>query len=75
MLKVTLTGSLIGSHPRNRKTAYALGLRKMGQSNTFEDTPNIRGMIHNITHLVTVEEVEKQEVRRRKVVRVKKENS
>jgi hypothetical protein len=47
----------------------------MGQSNTFEDTPNIRGMIHNVAHLVTVEEVEKQEVRRRRVVRVKKENS
>ena len=75
MLKVTLTGSLIGSHPRNRKTAHALGLRKMGHSNTFEDTPNVRGMIHNVSHLVTVEEIEKQDKVPRKIVRTKKENS
>lgn len=66
MLKVTLVKSLIRSKPVNRKTAYALGLRKISQSNTFEDTPSIRGMIHNIAHLVKVEEVTEGTIVRRR---------
>lgn len=67
MLKVTLVKSLIGNKPVNKKTAAALGLRKIGQSNIFEDTPSIRGMVHNVQHLVKVENVEGVEkVRRRR---------
>ena len=67
MLKVTLVKSLIGNTPRNRATVHALGLRKIGQSNTFEDTPAIRGMIHATKHLLQVEEnVEGTKVRRRR---------
>jgi large subunit ribosomal protein L30 len=66
MLKVTLVKSLIGNVPKNRRTAAALGLRKIGQTNIFEDTASIRGMIHAIKHVLKVEEVEGVEkVRRR----------
>lgn len=69
MLKVTLVKSLIAGEPRNVKTAHALGLRKIGQSNVFDDTLAIRGMIHHIKHLLTVETVEEQPVRRRRVIK------
>ena len=69
MLKVTLVKSLIAAEPRNKRTAHALGLRKIGQSNTFEDTPAIRGMIHHVKHLLAVEEVEDAPKRRRRVIR------
>ncbi len=66
MLKVTLTRSIIGNTPSNRRTVAALGLRKIGQSNTFNDTPDVRGMIHKVKHLLTVETIEGGEkVRRR----------
>ncbi len=66
MLKVTLVKSLIGNVPKNRRTAAALGLRKIGQSNIFEDTASTRGMIHAIKHVLKVEEVDGVEkVRRR----------
>ena len=66
MLKVTLVKSIIGSTPANRATVYALGLRKISQSNTFEPTPSVLGMIHKVKHLLKVEEVEGEKVRRRK---------
>lgn len=65
-IKVTLTKSLIGQVPKNRKTVYALGLRKIGQSNTFEESESIRGMIHKVKHMIKVEEVEGVEVVRRR---------
>lgn len=66
MLKVTLVKSLIGNTPANRATVHALGLRKIGQSNTFEPTGSILGMIHKVKHLLQVEEVDGGEkVRRR----------
>lgn len=34
----------------------ALGLRRIGQSNTVEDTPQIRGMIDKVRHLIRIEE-------------------
>lgn len=69
MLKVTLVKSIIAGEPRNVKTAHALGLRKIGQSNIFDDTESIRGMIHKIKHLLKVEEVEDQPRRRRRIIR------
>ncbi len=69
MLKVTLVKSIIAAEPRNKKTVHALGLRKIGQSNTFEDSPSIRGMIHHVKHLLKVEEIEGGEVKRRRVIR------
>ena len=48
--------SAIGNKPKNRGTLRALGLRKIGDTNTLPDRPEIRGMIARVTHLVEVEE-------------------
>jgi large subunit ribosomal protein L30 len=56
-VKVTQVRSAIGTKPKHRGTLRALGLRGIGQSNTFEDRPEIRGMIARVPHLVEVEEV------------------
>jgi large subunit ribosomal protein L30 len=58
MLKITLIRSVIGAKPVNRKTVSALGLRKTGRTIYREDVPSIRGMIHNVRHLVKVETVD-----------------
>ncbi|HAG04181.1 MAG TPA: 50S ribosomal protein L30 [Lachnospiraceae bacterium] len=57
MLKITLVKSPIGAIPKHKKTVQALGLKK---TNTFvekQDTPAIRGMIKQVSHLLKVEEV------------------
>lgn len=56
MLKVTLKKSVIGSNKRQRDTVVGLGLKKLNQSRSLEDTPAIRGMISKVKHLVEVEE-------------------
>lgn len=57
-LRVTLDRSSIG-HPKDQKaTVRALGLHRMHQTVTVEDTPSIRGMIHKVQHLVKVQPVE-----------------
>jgi large subunit ribosomal protein L30 len=48
--------SAIGNKPKNRGTLRALGLRKIGDTNTLPDRPEIRGMIARIPHLVEVSE-------------------
>ena len=50
-LEITLKKSLIGRNPKQRATIQALGLKKIGQTVTHNDTPQIRGMIH-ITYLI-----------------------
>lgn len=57
-LKLTLTRSLIGYPKDQRLTVKALGLGKIGTQVVKEDNPTIRGMVHKVEHLVTVEEVE-----------------
>ena len=57
-LNITLKQSMIGRNQRQRATVKALGLRKIGQTVTHDDTPQIRGMIHKVEHLVKVEKVE-----------------
>jgi large subunit ribosomal protein L30 len=56
-LKVTQVRSSIATKPKHRGTLRALGLRGIGQTNTLEDRPEIRGMIARVPHLVQVEEV------------------
>lgn len=56
MLEVTLTKSPIGYNKRQRGTVSALGLKKLNQTVTHEDSDVIRGMIAKVSHLVTVEE-------------------
>lgn len=60
-LKVTQTKSTIGSKPKQRGTIRALGLGRIGKSNTLPDRPEIRGMIAKVPHLVSVEEVQEGE--------------
>lgn len=56
-LNIKLVGSVIGAKPNQRKTVEALGLRKIGQVTEKKDTPQIRGMIETVKHLVEVEEI------------------
>lgn len=56
-VKVTQTKSVIGGTRGQRETLRTLGLRRIGDSVTREDTPSVRGMINTVSHLVTVEEV------------------
>ena len=57
-LKVTQVKSVIGSLGNHKKTVRALGLKRIRDSRIHEDTPQIRGMVQNVRHLVFVEEVE-----------------
>jgi large subunit ribosomal protein L30 len=57
-LKVTQTKSVIGSLENHKRTVRALGLKRIRDEKVHEDTPQIRGMIHKVRHLVKVEEVE-----------------
>ncbi len=56
-LKVTQVRSSIGRKPKQRGTLRALGLGRIGRSNTLPDRPEIRGMVARVPHLVKVEEV------------------
>ncbi len=55
-IKVTLKKSTIGCKKDQIATVCALGLRKIGQTVEKEDTPQIRGMIFKVKHLVEVSE-------------------
>ncbi|MQC19190.1 MAG: 50S ribosomal protein L30 [Chloroflexi bacterium] len=57
-LRITWTKSSIG-YPKDQKaTVRALGLKKLHQQVEQDDTRDIRGMVHKVRHLVTVEEVQ-----------------
>jgi large subunit ribosomal protein L30 len=53
-VKLTLVRSLIGLSPKQEATVKALGLRRMHQSVTHDDTPDIRGMIARVPHVLKV---------------------
>lgn len=53
-ITVKLIRSRIGTSPHQRKCLDALGLRKLQMEKTFRDTPQIRGIIRKVPHLVTV---------------------
>ncbi|HTT28666.1 MAG TPA: 50S ribosomal protein L30 [Solirubrobacteraceae bacterium] len=55
-LVVTQRRSRNGSDQRQRDTLRSLGLRRIGQRVEHEDTPQIRGMIAKVSHLVEVSE-------------------
>jgi large subunit ribosomal protein L30 len=58
-ITVTLVKSTIGEKPKTRATVRSLGLRRMQQTVEHQDTPDVRGMIHAVAHLVKVEEKKK----------------
>ena len=57
MITVTQTKSAIGSKPKQRGMLRALGLGRIGKTNTLPDRPEIRGMVAKVPHLIKVEEV------------------
>ncbi len=56
-LKITLNRSLIGKNQQQRQIIEALGLKKIGQSVTRQDTPAIRGIIQKVGFMLKVEEI------------------
>ena len=56
-LKITLKKSCAGRLVKHKKTAEALGLRKIRQSVTLTETPQIAGMVRKISYMVDVERV------------------
>lgn len=56
-VKITLVKSTIGASPAQRKVVEALGLRKIRQSVERPDTPQTRGAIEKVKHLLSVEEL------------------
>ncbi len=59
-LKVTQKKSTIDRPVRQKRTIEALGLGRPNYSKMHNDTPQIRGMIKRVSHLVEVEEIEDQ---------------
>jgi len=55
-IKVTLVKSVNGQTHRHRATVRGLGLRRIRDTVTVADTPEIRGMVRSSGHLLKVEE-------------------
>jgi large subunit ribosomal protein L30 len=56
VVKVTQRKSRNGSDKSQLATLRSLGLRRIGQTVEVTDTPQARGMIHKVRHLVEVQE-------------------
>lgn len=55
-VRVTYTKSSIGYAKDQKATVVALGLKKLNQTVEHTDTPQLRGMVRKVRHLVTLEE-------------------
>ena len=55
-VKITQTGSPIRRSPDQRKTLIGLGLNKRHRTVELDDTPEVRGMIRKVQHMVSVAE-------------------
>ena len=55
-MKVTQVKSKNGSTQRQLDTLRSLGLRRIGHTVVVKDTPQARGMLHRVRHLLKVEE-------------------
>ena len=55
--KVTLVHSLIGGSPKQKATAKALGLSKIGDSTIQNNDASVLGKVKVVSHLVKVENV------------------
>ncbi|MGE5496920.1 MAG: 50S ribosomal protein L30 [Syntrophothermus sp.] len=58
-LKITQTRSIIDRNKKQKLTIEALGLGRPNYSVVHNDTPQIRGMLNKVSHLVKFEEIEK----------------
>ena len=59
-LRIRMKRSSIGKHKKTKLTLRALGLKKIGDVVEKKDTPQIRGMLRNVAHIVEVEEIEEE---------------
>jgi large subunit ribosomal protein L30 len=57
-LEITLKRSLIGRNETQRTTIKTLGLRKIRQTVIHKDNQAIRGMIKQVSHMITVKEID-----------------
>lgn len=57
-LRVTQVKSRVSEKQNQRDTLRSLGLKRIGQSVVREDSPQLRGYIRTVAHLVKVEEVD-----------------
>ena len=55
-MKVTQVKSKNGSTQRQIATLRSLGLRRIGQTVDVKDTPQARGMVHRVRHLVRIDD-------------------
>jgi large subunit ribosomal protein L30 len=55
-LRITQVKSRNGSNQRQRETLRSIGVRRIGHTVEQKDTPQVRGMVHAVRHLVKVEE-------------------
>ena len=55
-LRVTQRRSRHGSDKRQLETLRSIGLRRIGHTVEVNDTPQMRGMLHKVRHLVEVSE-------------------
>jgi large subunit ribosomal protein L30 len=53
-LKIKMIGSVIGCPDKQRETVRGLGLRRMNQVVELIDTPEVRGMVKKVPHLVQI---------------------
>ena len=58
MLKIKKIRSVIGRPEKQRKILKGMGLNKLNSTVTLVDTPQIRGMVNKVIHLVSMEESE-----------------
>jgi large subunit ribosomal protein L30 len=61
-LKITLVKSYIGRPQKHRQVLRGMGLGKLNSTVVLQDTPEIRGMINKVSHLVSMEECEGNKV-------------
>ena len=55
-VKVTLVRSMIGRPEKHRRVLSGMGLTRLNKTVELKDTPEIRGMINKVSHLVRTEE-------------------
>ena len=74
-ITVTQIRSGYGTKPKTRGTLRALGLGRIGRSNTLPDRPEIRGMIARVPHLVSVKDSSDETTRPGRVVQRRRPGS
>jgi large subunit ribosomal protein L30 len=56
VVEITLVKSMIGRPEKHRRVLRGMGLTKLNRTVTLQDTPETRGMIHKVSHLVKTKE-------------------